>query len=135
MTETVLRVEKLTKHYGYIKALKGLDLIIKKGTTFGLLGPNGSGKTTTLGMLLSVINPTSGDFTWFETGKSNKERMRIGAILEGPHFYENFTAYKNLKIVAEIKFASEDDITRVLKEVNLYERRNDKFREYSLGMK
>jgi ABC-2 type transport system ATP-binding protein len=135
MTETILRTNSLTKKYGKITALDNLSLEIKKGVTFGLLGPNGSGKTTTLGILLSVINQTSGDFTWFETGKSNKERKRIGAILEGPHFYQNFTAYQNLQLVAKIKSVQEESIIKVLKDVNLFDRKDDKFKTYSLGMK
>ena len=131
----ILKVKGLTKKYKNITALDNLNLEIKKGATFGLLGPNGSGKTTTLGMLLDVINPTSGDFIWFEKGKSNKERKRIGAILEGPHFYENMSAYKNLKITAKIKSVPYTEIDRVLKDVNLYERKDDKFKTYSLGMK
>jgi len=135
MNKIVLSINGLTKDYKKVKALDNLTLEIKKGTTFGLLGPNGSGKSTTLGMLLSVINPTSGDFSWFETGKSHKERKRIGAILEGPNFYENMSAYKNLEIVAKIKSVEKSYINEVLKKVNLYERKDDKFKTYSLGMK
>ena len=135
MNEIVLQTNKLTKQYKNIKAVDNLSFTIKKGVVFGLLGPNGSGKTTTLGIILSVINQTSGDFIWFGKGNSNIQRKRIGAILEGPHFYENFTAYKNLKLVSMIKGSDESDIERVLKEVNLFHRKDDKFKTYSLGMK
>ncbi len=135
MSEIVLKTNKLTKQYRDIRAIDNLSFTIRKGTTFGLLGPNGSGKTTTLGILLSVINQTSGSFTWFEEGNSNKQRKRIGAILEGPHFYENFTAYKNLKLISKIKGVGDNQIERVLKEVDLYNRKDDKFKTYSLGMK
>lgn len=135
MSEIVLETKSLTKQYKNIRAIDDLSFTIKKGRTFGLLGPNGSGKTTTLGILLSVINQTSGSFTWFEEKNSHKQRKRIGAILEGPHFYENITAYKNLKLISKIKGVGESQIEKVLKEVDLYNRKDDKFKTYSLGMK
>ena len=102
---------------------------------FGLLGPNGSGKTTTLGMLLSVLAPTSGSFEWFEKPPSADSRKKIGAILETPCFYPYMTASQNLKVVAQIKNCSPKNIDKTLKTVGLYERRNDPFKTYSLGMK
>ncbi|MFT6055316.1 MAG: ABC-2 type transport system ATP-binding protein, partial [Roseivirga sp.] len=63
--ETVLSIKGLSKQYGRVKALDGLNLEVKKGDVFGILGPNGSGKTTTLGIILSVINQTDGEFEWF----------------------------------------------------------------------
>ena len=63
--DTVLLINDLSKHYGRIKAVDHLSFEVKKGNVFGILGPNGSGKTTTLGMLLDVINPTEGSFQWF----------------------------------------------------------------------
>ena len=102
---------------------------------FGILGPNGSGKTTTLGILLDVINRTDGDFTWFGEPPTKEVRKRIGAILETPIFYPYLSAVKNLEIVAEIKGAPKENIDPVLKRVELFERKDDKFRTYSLGMK
>ncbi|MEO1253552.1 MAG: ATP-binding cassette domain-containing protein, partial [Bacteroidota bacterium] len=100
-----------------------------------ILGPNGSGKTTTLGMILEVVAPTSGSFEWFD-GISNVEaRQKIGSILETPCFYGYLTAVQNLRIIAHIKKCPLDRINTILKQVNLYERRNDKFKAYSLGMK
>lgn len=104
---------------------------------FGLLGPNGSGKTTTLGMLLGVIRPTSGSFSWFGNGQEDKNRKRIGALLETPNFYPYLTPVQNLEIVAKIKGMtnSEARIEEVLKIVDLYDRRNSAFKTFSLGMK
>jgi len=132
---TVLEINNLTKTYGRITAVKDLSLTIPKGSVFGILGPNGSGKTTTLGIILDVINRTSGSYLWFGQEGNNEVRKRIGAILETPIFYPYLSAVKNLEIVAEIKQASFSNIDPVLKKVELFERRNDKYRTYSLGMK
>ncbi len=133
--EYVLETTGLSKRYGRLHAVSGLGLAISKGTVFGLLGPNGSGKTTTLGMVLGVTIPTAGSFRWFGQGSDAKERRRIGAILEKPNFYPHLSAQKNLEIVSMIKGVSRERIRVVLERVNLYDRRNDKFRTYSLGMK
>ena len=131
----ILRTKKLTKHFGKIKAVNQLDLTIDSGQVYGILGPNGSGKTTTLGMILEVVAPTSGEFEWFEGMNNVKARQNIGAILETPCFYSYLTATQNLRIVAHIKNCGYENIDAILKQVNLYERRNDKFKSFSLGMK
>ena len=131
----VLEIDKLTKHFGKMTAVNGLELSIGSGQVYGILGPNGSGKTTTLGMVLDVVSPSSGKFQWFDGMNSVKARQKIGAILETPCFYGYLTAVQNLRIVAHIKNCGTDNIDNILKQVNLYERRNDKFRQYSLGMK
>jgi len=133
--ESVLSIKNLTKTYGRVQAVKNLSLDIHKGQVFGLLGPNGSGKTTTLGMILDVINKTSGNYEWFGKSNSTDVRKKIGAILETPIFYPYLTAAKNLEIVAKIKEVPVVNIDKVLTKVGLIERKNDKFRTYSLGMK
>ncbi len=132
---TILSTQNLTKKYGKLVALNQLNFEIEKGMVFGLLGPNGSGKTTTLGMLLNVLAPTSGSFEWFEKPPSADSRKKVGAILETPCFYPYMTASQNLKVVAQIKNCSTKNIDPTLKTVGLYERRNDPFKTYSLGMK
>ncbi len=132
---SVLKIRKLTKHFGKITAVSELDLSIESGQVYGILGPNGSGKTTTLGMILEVVAPSSGEFSWFDGMNNVKARQQIGSILETPCFYSYLTAVQNLRIVAHIKDCGTDNIDDILKRVNLYERRNDKFKTYSLGMK
>lgn len=100
-----------------------------------MLGPNGSGKTTTLGMLMGVVNPTSGSFSWFGEPPTNHLRRKIGAVLEHPIFYPYLTGQKNLELMAMIKQAPEENIQKVLTLVELYDRRDDKYKTYSLGMK
>ncbi len=133
--ETVLEIRQLSKHYGRLKAVDNLDLKIPKGSVFGILGPNGSGKTTTLGMLLDVIQPTTGQYRWFGQPSTKEQRKKIGAILETPIFYPYLSAYKNLEIVALIKEVSNDRIEPVLKQVGLLDRQHDNFKTFSLGMK
>lgn len=134
---TVLEINSLSKNYGKLHAVNKLDLKIESHMIFGLLGPNGSGKTTTLGMLLGVIRPTSGSFSWFGNGQEDKNRKRIGALLETPNFYPYLTPVQNLEIVAKIKGMtnSEARIEEVLKIIDLYDRRNSAFKTFSLGMK
>ncbi len=102
---------------------------------FGLLGPNGSGKTTTLGLILGVLKATSGDFQWFDETPKADARKRIGAILETPCFYPYMTAMQNLAVVATVKECQLNRREEVLEVVGLFDRRNDPFKTYSLGMK
>ena len=131
----VLQIENLHKNYGKLTAVNQLNLSIEAGTVFGLLGPNGSGKSTTLGMILGVTNPTSGSFKWFGEEANHKHRKKIGAILEKPNFYPNFSAVKNLQVVCKIKGVENARIDEMLALVGLIERKNDSFRTFSLGMK
>ncbi|PIB35799.1 ABC transporter ATP-binding protein [Reichenbachiella sp. 5M10] len=132
---SILQTNKLTKNFGSRTAVHALDLHIEAGQVFGLLGPNGSGKTTTLAMLLDVLSPSSGSFTWFGQEPSADSRKNIGAILETPSFYPYMHAVDNLKIVAQIKGCAEERIDAVLTQVGLITRKHDKFQAYSLGMK
>ncbi len=133
--DTVLKINGLTKRYGKITALDNLDLEVKRGNVFGILGPNGSGKTTTLGILLEVINQTSGEFEWFGAPSNQNTRKRIGAILEHPIFYPYLTGVQNLRIVCDIKEVPYSRVEECIKQVGLDERKDSKFKTYSLGMK
>jgi ABC-2 type transport system ATP-binding protein len=86
-------------------------------------------------MILGIISRDSGDFTWFEDKSTDNHRKRIGAILETPNFYPYLNAEENLEIISQIKGVKDQDYESILKTVNLYDRRNSKFRSYSLGMK
>lgn len=132
---SILEINELAKNYGKIKAVNKLSLTVEQGNIYGLLGPNGSGKTTTLGIILDVIKSTSGTYRWFNSSNHVESRKKIGAILETPNFYTYLSAVNNLKIVADIKGIGYDRIDPVLKTVNLFERKNDPIVGYSLGMK
>lgn len=131
----ILKVAGLTKHYGKLCALNNINLNIPKGSVFGILGPNGSGKTTFLGIILDVLKADAGTFQWFENGSAYGDRKKIGALLETPNFYPYLSAVDNLLINVQTKECAADDIDRVLKLVNLYDRKNSAFKTYSLGMK
>ncbi len=134
---SALTINGLTKYYGAIKALDQVSFTVPKNSIFGILGPNGSGKTTLLGCITEVLLPTSGSYTLFDDPKTpqNELRKKIGTLLETPNFYHYLTGEQNLRISAEIKGVSYDEIEPVLKKVGLYERRDSKFSTYSLGMK
>ena len=108
---------------------------LERGQVHGILGPNGSGKTTTLGILLGVLKSDSGAFEWFENPVLHNSLKKIGAILETPNFYPYLSAAQNLEIVRTIKGVPKGRIDEVLDQVNLSARKNDKFAAYSLGMK
>lgn len=134
--ETILSLKNLDKKFGPVHAVNNLSFDIQKGNVYGILGPNGSGKSTTLGIILNVVNKTSGSFSWFDGGLSTHEALKkVGAIIERPNFYPYMTATQNLKLICKIKGVPYDKIDEKLKVVNLFERRNSKFKTYSLGMK
>ena len=134
--ETILNVNELTKKFGHITAVNQLSFSIEKGKIYGMLGPNGSGKSTTLGMILNVINPTGGNFSWFGGTQSKHQALkRVGAIIERPNFYPFMTAAENLSLVCRIKEVPRSKIEEKLELVDLLDRKHDKFKTYSLGMK
>jgi len=132
----VLTTNRLCKNFGSLRALIDLDLEIESGQVWGFLGPNGSGKTTTLGILLGVLRPTRGQFRWFGGPLSGKIRRRIGALLEQPNFYPWLSGLRNLQIVSAIRGGvAKTQIEEVLKTVSLWDRRGEPYSHYSLGMK
>ncbi len=133
--EKVLEIGHLTKKFGRMTAVDDLSFSVEKGNIYGLLGPNGSGKSTTLGIILNVVNPTIGSWKWFGEEPTTNSLKKIGAIIERPNFYPYLSAEKNLEIVAQIKGAEKHKIDEKLKLVGLLDRKHDKFRTFSLGMK
>jgi len=134
--ETILEIKNLTKKFGDLTAVNNLSFTIKKGNVYGILGPNGSGKSTTLGITLNVVNKTNGDFKWFDGSISTHEALKkVGAIIERPNFYPYMSAYKNLKLVCKIKDIDYSKIDEKLEVVGLLDRKDSKFKTYSLGMK
>jgi len=131
----VLQISGLNKNFGKIQAINNLDLSVYKGNIFGILGPNGSGKTTTLGCILGIVNSNSGSYKWFGEEASHQNRKKIGAILESPNFYPYLSAKQNLNIIAEIRQKGYDSIDEVLKTVDLFDRKDSKFKTFSFGMK
>lgn len=134
--ETILTINNLHKKFRNVHAVNNVSFEIKKGNVYGILGPNGSGKSTTLGIILNVVNKTSGSYSWFNGDLETHDALKkVGAIIERPNFYPYMTAYENLKLVCGIKGAPLEKINEKLELVGLLERKDSKFKTYSLGMK
>lgn len=133
--ESILQIRELNKRYGNLIALNNLNLHVQKGSVYGLLGPNGSGKTTTLSIALGILKPTAGEYYWFNQTPSAQTRLRIGSLIEEPNFYPYLTLCDNLRIIASIKKVPEEDINRVLGITNLLKRKYSRFRHLSSGLK
>lgn len=134
--ETILSITNLNKRFGSVHAVKNVSLEIQKGNVYGILGRNGSGKSTTLGIVLNVVNKTSGDYSWFGGTMQTHEALRkVGAIIERPNFYPYMTARENLELVCKIKNINTAKVHEKLELVGLLERENSKFSTFSLGMK
>ncbi|MCF3111444.1 ABC transporter ATP-binding protein [Niabella sp. CC-SYL272] len=131
----VLSTDNLSKNYGAVQALNQVNIEVPRGAVYGILGPNGSGKTTLLGIVMNVLEASSGRYLWNGQPGNENQRKRIGTLLETPNFYPYLSAERNLEVAASIKGYSTADIPRVLKIVNLFERRQSAFSTYSLGMK
>ena len=133
---SALEVHGLTKRYGKTLAVDNVTFSVQSGQIFGFLGPNGSGKTTTIGMIFDVINPTDGKISLF--GRSNREALaqrRLGGTLEQPNLYPYMTGRDNLLLVATIKGLDKKHIDPALKAVDLLDAANRVVNGYSLGMK
>ncbi len=131
----ILSIQNLSKNFGKIKAVDDLSFTVEKGTVYGILGPNGSGKTTTLSVITGVLHPASGSYRWFGNKPGKWERKRMGSLIEIPNFYPYLTLFQNLQIVARIKNVQEEDINRVLGITDLLRRKYSRFDALSLGMK
>ena len=134
MTE-ILTIQGLSKSYKNVRAIQNLNLEISNGQAYGILGPNGSGKTTTLSIVTGIIRQDRGSFTWFGVEPEAGQRRSIGSLIETPHFYPYLSLEKNLRIICDIKGMDYSDINRVLDSAKLAERKRSRFSAMSLGMK
>ncbi len=135
---SVIETTGLTKRFRQQLAVDDVSFCVEPGQIFGFLGPNGSGKTTTIGMLLGIITPSAGSFRLLGQGSRrglNLARQRVGATLETPNFYPYLSGRDNLRIVANVKRVAHARIAEVLDIVGLGTRGRDRFGTYSLGMK
>lgn len=136
---TILEVKGLQKNYGDKRILDGLDLSIQQGDIYGFLGPNGSGKTTTIRCILGLVHYQAGSISLngYDIKKDFKNAIRkVGSVVETPKFYENYSGYQNLKMMAALYGdIPEKRIREVLDIVSMSNRAKDKVKNYSLGMK
>lgn len=139
MNDYIIQTKNLTKQYGLQKSVDNLNIHVKRGRIYGLLGRNGAGKTTTMKMLLGLTAPTSGTVHIFGENmqtQSQEVLPRIGSLIESPGFYPNLTATENLKIFADLRGLTKASyIKSALELVGLPYRDKKLFSQYSLGMK
>jgi ABC-2 type transport system ATP-binding protein len=137
MEKTAILASDLTKIYGERAALSHGNFVVPEGSICGFVGPNGSGKTTTIRMLLGLITPTSGTATVLGESISHPEKYlpHVGAMIEGPAFYPALSGRENLKVLAELGGFPLSRVDQLLEKVDLADRGGSKFKTYSLGMK
>ena len=139
---TVIRINHLTRDFGRVRAVDDLSLEVPAGIIFGFLGPNGSGKTTTIHLLLGLPEPTTGraEVLGFDTNTQADEiRARAGALLEHDGLYEQMTAEDNLEFYGRVnRMPSVERQTRIkdlLTQMNVWDRRKERIGKWSRGMK
>ena len=139
MKKYIIETYDLCKKGGRKYRVKNVNLAVPKGCIYGFLGPNGAGKTTTMKLLLGLIQPDGGAVEILGQKMSPKSRfdinMRTGSLIESPGFYGHLTGQENLEIIARYKNLGTSDIKEALDTVRLYDRKDDKVKNYSLGMK
>lgn len=137
MSQLAISVRDLTKIYGEQTAVSHSSFDVPLGSVCGFVGPNGSGKTTTIRMLLGLITPSNGGGTVLGEDIRSPEKYlgRVGAMIEGPAFYPMLSGRENLKVFADIGGFSHDRVNPLLERVGLGQRGGSKFKTYSLGMK
>lgn len=134
----VVETQNVSKKFGDFQAVRDLNIHIPEGTICGFLGPNGSGKTTTIRMLLGLAKPTEGHVQIFDIPlEDHKQEIlnQVGALVDSPSFYDHLTGYENLKIMQYIHHNREKAIEEVLETVELTHASHKKVKDYSLGMK
>lgn len=139
MSEYIVETRNLTKEYGLQKSVSSLNIHVKKGEIYGLLGRNGAGKTTIMKMLLGLTKPTCGEIhLWGTPLRGNEKKLlpRIGNLIESPGFYPNLTATENLRIFATLRdMPDRHAVKKALDLVGLPYQDKKLFSQYSLGMK
>lgn len=137
MSTPAIAVSNLSKRYGDIAAVENASFEVPLGTICGFVGPNGSGKTTTIRMLLGLIKPTAGSGSIIGNSIAHPERYlkEVGAMIEGPAFYPALSGIENLKVLAKIGGIDFARCQELIELVGLGDRGKDKYKNYSLGMK
>jgi ABC-type multidrug transport system ATPase subunit len=140
---SAIRTAGLTKRFGPQLAVAGIDLDVPRGAVYGFLGPNGSGKTTTIRMLLGLVRPTSGEVELLGAGipdAAAEVLPRVGALVEGPGFHLHLTGAANLRRLDVVDATADHATSRqrvatALARVGLSAAADKRYRKYSLGMK
>jgi ABC-2 type transport system ATP-binding protein len=137
MSSLAISVRDLSKKYGERMAVSHINFDVPLGTVCGFVGPNGSGKTTTMRMLLGLISHTGGNGQVLDASIDEPEKYlsRVGAMIEGPAFYPALTGAENLRVLATLGGFPQERVQTLLEQVGLGDRAKSKYKTYSLGMK
>jgi ABC-2 type transport system ATP-binding protein len=137
MSNLAISVRDLSKKYGERMAVSHINFDVPLGTVCGFVGPNGSGKTTTMRMLLGLISHTGGNGQVLDASIDEPEKYlsRVGAMIEGPAFYPALTGAENLRVLATLGGFPQERVQTLLNQVGLGDRAKSKYKTYSLGMK
>lgn len=136
---SIISTSHLSKKYGSVLRVSGLDLRVPEGCIYGFLGPNGAGKSTTLKMILGLVRPTAGDIAVFGEPMMRRNRLailkQVGSLIESPSYYGHLSGEENLRIVQTMRGVPEKNIREVLEIVRLTDAKDKRAAHYSLGMK
>jgi ABC-type multidrug transport system ATPase subunit len=138
MQPNAITTHGLTRHFGTLTAVDGLDLQVPRGSVYGFLGPNGAGKTTTIRMLLGLLRPHAGEVHLLEQpldGNRMALLRRIGALVESPSLYPNLTGRENLEVTRRLIDGEKAQIGQALHIVRLEDAADRRVGGYSTGMK
>ena len=137
MSNLAISVRDLSKKYGERMAVSHINFDVPLGTVCGFVGPNGSGKTTTMRMLLGLISHTGGNGQVLDASIDEPEKYlsQVGAMIEGPAFYPALTGAENLRVLATLGGFPQERVQTLLNQVGLGDRAKSKYKTYSLGMK
>lgn len=133
--EYVIETKDLVKQFPNKLAVDHINMHVKRGDIYGFIGKNGAGKTTTMKLILGLLHPTEGSISLFGNNKLDKERLRIGSLIEAPGLYKNVSAYENMKRFSILYGGTDKDIKEILDLVGLGDVGKRKAGAFSLGMK
>lgn len=138
-TDIILHTHKLKKYFGQVQAVDGVSISVSRGQVYGFLGPNGSGKTTTIGMILGLLHPTAGSITIFGdpvTPSQTRPLRRVGALVGAPSLVPFLSARQNLELLARLNpELPSERVNEILEIVDLYEAADRHAGQFSSGMK
>ncbi len=134
--EYVLKTKELTKRFGGKLAVSNVDMHIREGEVYGLIGENGAGKTTIMRMVAGLASQTNGEIELFDSSDLNAGRKRIGCVIENPAIYGNMTARENIEVFRRLVGDNRENIAEeILETVGLGDTGKKKAKNFSLGMK
>ncbi len=138
MTEPIIQTQNLTRRFGKVVAVSGINLSVPAGCVYGFLGPNGAGKTTTIRMLLGLLRGDAGSVRIFGEemeGRRSQILTRVGSLVEAPSLYPNLTGRENLTLYARLLGLGAREVAEVLAVVRMTEAADRLVRGYSTGMR